>query len=335
MLGALLPRPLRPAVFRLEERFPPLAARRLFKPFPYVFQVETTSWCNADCVICPYPDTAKEIAMGQMDEALWRKIVDECAGREVHTFEPFFNNEPLLDRRLPARMDYARERLPAARIQLDTNLSLLSDDAAASIVRNVDILLVSAHGITPEEYRAVMPKLAFARFLENLDRLLALPDRERVRITVNCVNVAGRPEAEIRAFWARRGLDVAVSPYVDRAGNVREEAVAPVGRHGLEDGTGRAGPDGARPTLGGCWNTDIPLMKMNIAFNGDVVLCCMDWRRNEVLGNVRGQSIAEVWNSAAFWRVRDALYGGGPVHDDFLCHRCKNPHPGGRHAKFW
>ncbi len=48
MLGALLPKALRPALFRAEEGFPPMAVRRLFKPFPYVFQVETTSYCNAD-----------------------------------------------------------------------------------------------------------------------------------------------------------------------------------------------------------------------------------------------------------------------------------------------
>jgi len=59
---------------------------------------------------------------------------------------------------------------------------------------------------------------------------------------------------------------------------------------------------------------------VNIAFNGDVVLCCMDWRRQEVLGNVREQRIEEVWQSPAYWRVRDALYGGGPIHDSFLCH---------------
>ena len=177
MLGTLLPKPLRPLLFRLEESFPSMAARRLYKPFPYILQVETTSYCNADCVICPYPETAKEISMGIMPDDLYKKIVDECAASDaVRVFEPFLNNEPLLDRKFPQRLDYARRMLPKAKIQVNTNLSILSDEAAASLVRNVDVLLLSAHGINAPEYEAVMPKVKFDRFMENLEATGAFAD---------------------------------------------------------------------------------------------------------------------------------------------------------------
>ena len=331
MLGTLLPKPLRPALFRMEEAFPPLAVRRLYKPFPYVFQVQTTSYCNADCVICPYPDTAQEIDMGQMKDDLFNKIVDECARHEVHVFEPFLMNEPLMDRKFPERLDTIRGKMPKAVIQVDTNLSLLTDDAAKSLLRNVDRLLISAHGINAADFEAVMPKVRFPKFMENLEKLLALP-RGRAHIRVNCVNVRGADEGRIRAFWESRGLTVGISPYVDRAGNVKEDATAKAGRHGIAHVHAKSV---APPRLNGCWNADIPLMKMNIVHNGDVILCCMDWRRAEVLGNVREQTIEEVWRSSAYWRVRDALYGGGPIHGNFLCFKCKNGNPGGRHTKFW
>lgn len=331
MLGTLLPKALRPAYFRVEERFPALAARRLFKPFPQIFQVQTTSYCNADCVICPYPDTAQEIDMGQMKDDLFRKIVDECAAHDVRVFEPFLMNEPLMDRKFPERLDYIRAKMPDVVIQVDTNLALLTEEAAKSLLRNVDRLLISAHGINAEDFEAVMPKVRFATFMQNVEMLTSLP-RTRTHLRVNCVNVRGGDPAAIEAFWAKRGLDVGISAYVDRAGNVREEATVRAGRHGIE----RAHARGAgKPVLNGCWNADIPLMKMNIVHNGDVILCCMDWRRAEVLGNVREQTLEEIWHSPAYWRVRDALYAGGPIHDTFLCFQCKNPDPGGRHTKFW
>ena len=270
--------------------------------------------------------------MGQMADDLFERILDECAGHEVHTFEPFLNNEPFLDRKLPERLDRIRARMPGVHLQVDTNLTVLTEAGARSIARNVDALLISAHGITAADYEAVMPKVRFERFLANLDLLLAQPGRERVRMSVNCVNVRGDDEGRIRDFWRARGLDVVVTRYVDRAGNVKAAEAGRAGSHGVPEGTGRPA---AKPRLGGCWNTDIPLMKMNISWNGDVVLCCMDWRRAEVLGNVREQTIEEVWNSPAYWRVRDALYGGGAIHDSFLCFRCKNPRSDGRHAKFW
>lgn len=330
MLGALLPKPLRPALFRAEEHFPALAVRRLLKPFPYAFQLQTTSYCNADCVICPYPDTAEELSMGQMKDDLFKKIIDECAGQDVRVFEPFLMNEPLMDRKFPERLDYIRMRMPGTTLQVDTNLSLLSDEAARSLLRNVDSLLISAHGINAEDFEAVMPKVKFPRFMENLERLLALP-RGRAHLRINCVNVRGADERRIRDFWEARGLSVGISAYVDRAGNVQETETSKAGRHGIE----RAHRPPAAPRLNGCWNTDIPLMKMNIVHNGDVILCCMDWRRAEILGNLHEQSIAEVWNAAPYWRVRDALYGAGPIHDGFLCRRCVNPDASGRHTKFW
>jgi radical SAM protein with 4Fe4S-binding SPASM domain len=44
----------------------------------------------------------------------------------------------------------------------------------------------------------------------------------------------------------------------------------------------------------------------NILFNGDVIICSHDWERQVVLGNVREQSLASVWNSEHANRVRRA-----------------------------
>jgi radical SAM protein with 4Fe4S-binding SPASM domain len=47
--------------------------------------------------------------------------------------------------------------------------------------------------------------------------------------------------------------------------------------------------------------------KMNILHNGDVIICCHDWERTTVLGNVRESSIKEIWNSPKAHSIRKLI----------------------------
>ena len=41
-----------------------------------------------------------------------------------------------------------------------------------------------------------------------------------------------------------------------------------------------------------------------IMFNGDMVLCCVDYSRKEVLGNITDSSISAVWNGTRAREIR-------------------------------
>ncbi len=51
--------------------------------FPNNIQIQTTSFCNASCGFCPYPETSQEHPMGRMKEDLFRSIVDQLADHEI------------------------------------------------------------------------------------------------------------------------------------------------------------------------------------------------------------------------------------------------------------
>jgi hypothetical protein len=59
-----------------------------------------------------------------------------------------------------------------------------------------------------------------------------------------------------------------------------------------------------------------------ILWNGDMVLCCVDYARAQVLGNVAGGGVAAVWNGPVARAIRrryiDGDYGGLP-----LCGSCR------------
>jgi len=61
-----------------------------------------------------------------------------------------------------------------------------------------------------------------------------------------------------------------------------------------------------------------PWTHIFIGWSGDVFLCCMARGKTEPLGNLRGQSIAEVWNGQAYRAIRQQFQNEMPK----VCHRC-------------
>jgi len=57
-----------------------------------------------------------------------------------------------------------------------------------------------------------------------------------------------------------------------------------------------------------------------ILYNGDVLLCCVDWERSTVLGNLKEKSLAEIWNSEAYMRIRRDYFNNRT--NNILCGKC-------------
>jgi hypothetical protein len=60
---------------------------------------------------------------------------------------------------------------------------------------------------------------------------------------------------------------------------------------------------------------------MGILWNGDLVTCCMDWRRARVLGNARADSLESLWHGALYRQFRD-LSNAGRLDELPLCREC-------------
>lgn len=58
-----------------------------------------------------------------------------------------------------------------------------------------------------------------------------------------------------------------------------------------------------------------------ILWNGDCVLCCVDWERTTIFGNVSQDSLAEVWQGEAYTRYRQNYLAG--ELGGTLCEGCK------------
>ena len=63
-----------------------------------------------------------------------------------------------------------------------------------------------------------------------------------------------------------------------------------------------------------------PFDRIYIGYDGSAVLCCSDWRFEEILGNVKDQSLMDVWTGERVRAIREKL-----LNDDrsgMLCEYC-------------
>ena len=282
-------------------------------PFPEKVMVQTVSRCNAACRFCPYPTVSKDLDQGVMEEALFRRLMDECAEHqdEVQSVMLYLMNEPLLDPNIADRINYAKKRNPQATVHILTNGSLLTDKRADALLDSgLDWIGISVHGFSEEAYKEAMGlkrDVTYRRVDRFVERAIRRRGPEWLMVTFN----GGGPvtpderEAELHHF---RELGVKRLSFfgssISRAGNT-DVVPAPHNEQVL-----------------GCNSIWWPEM-LHVLYSGETILCCMDWQRSVKPGSLVDQSITELWHSESYLGIRDIVHGQRPLPEGFPCSRCE------------
>ena len=286
--------------------------------FPASIQFETTSRCNAKCGFCPYPETSLTQPQGTMDQDLFEKIVDEISSYPVQMIQPFLNNDPLMDRNIVPRLEHIIRRNPQARVSVTTNGFLLRPEIAGALAAMpLETIHISSNGLTAAVYRETMG-IDGLTVLANVNRLWDELQRRgaRTRLVVTAILMAAnkREVEHMREYWRARGVTFYLNPLNNRAGNMDPETFR------------RLLPfeDAANATQLRAYNmSGCPSLYawMGILWNGDMVRCCMDWRRAKVLGNAREDSLYNLWHGAGYRGLR-AVSDAGRLNEMPLCGEC-------------
>jgi len=259
-------------------------------PFPLKVQLQTQTRCNAACSMCPYDDVARAPGFEheQMSEGLFLKIIDELSAHPVERLSPFLMNEPLLDKRMERWLATARRALPGTTLNLFTNGSALDAKRAVRLAEaGLDELCVSVHGFDAVAYGSVMVGLSFERTLSALRGVVAAHVAGDLGALDLRIVTGDAPETGVMPppDW--------LEPYVLRKGFSNERAV--------NTHVAALDPTDAPETRPLCQR---PFVKLYVMADGECVMCNCDWRRRVVLGQLRVDSIAEVWRGEAYRILR-------------------------------
>lgn len=298
-------------------------------------QIQTTSRCQGRCIICPYSTSWHAKNPGDMDDRTFEIIIDQIKDIPTGKICPYLENEPLMDPKLFERIRIIRDTCTYGLIEVATNALLLDDERGRKLI---DLLAeypheiwISFHGADKESYETVM-RLPFEKTVSNVLSFLKLCDEMAPQMQV-IVRGTGLPklsrwesvrsakffgETAYRKFWedALRAHNIQLRPridffrYHDRAANVKDPRL-----------NFRKKPRRDLASINCCrvhgW--------LHFLYNGDLILCCMDYHRETVFGNIREESLDQILKGPCFTELSAQARGQAPSPDDFICRRCFSP----------
>lgn len=293
-------------IFRLASMFRHYKAGATVLPyFPIRIWLETTNRCNLRCSVCPNAaDTVS--SRGNMDLDLYRRIVDQLAGR-VNDLNLSHRGEPLYHPELETMIRMASERRLATRIH--TNATMLDRERAVSLLEaGPDLISFSFDGYDKATYEAVRIGGVYEETLQNINYFLEEKKRRGLKKPYTVIQIIepvgmtpgyrDQLDASGRRFLAA-GLD---KFYVKKphnwAGNAPGEYS--LDRHHLL--------------------CTFLYYSMTILWNGLVCPCPQDWYGTMVMGDLNHQTVEEVWNGEPIRGMRRRASAGD--FEGLLCHGC-------------
>jgi MoaA/NifB/PqqE/SkfB family radical SAM enzyme len=280
--------------------------------YPRLVAIETTSRCNADCPFCPYSVRSRE--KSQMSQELFEKIVEDCTEFPLPAIEPFLNGEPFVDPNIMDRMEYIRSRLPKVQLRIYSNGYALSPKRIDGLCGlGVDHLYISLNTLDPQRYQSIMG-LKLERTLDNVNYLTDSVRRHKVarRITLRMTRTDETTLAEqeeFKKFCDSRHVRCFIVGLFNYKGDVHSSL--PVPKYPCEH-----------------------IARLDIMSNGKAALCCMDQEGEYPLGDLRQQSVLEVYRGQAS-RHYQTMHRTGRRGEVAPCNSCNVFWPSTDNTPFW
>ena len=260
-------------------------------------QIQTIDSCNAKCWKCPHSEVYHNNKVMSME--LFEKIINDTIalyGKDTFIlFVLYLENEPLLDPLLFKRAELIKEKFSKYNMTLSTNCILLPE-FEGKLENYFSRVSLSFYGWDLESYNKIhrtnISKERFKKMQESFDRL---SKNEVLYLSKNYKKEdMGTGNLNDILSW--------IPLNYSRGGFCNNDKIL-------------------RESLSGCSTNKHKII--SILQDGSMILCCMDYRRQTVLGNLNHQSLKEIISSPLYRNFHKKVEGILPSEKDFICKKCE------------
>lgn len=286
---------------------------------PFLVIIDVANICNFRCNYCFQSIANSKLRdMGfkpkMMDMALYRRTINEVKKFpvQVKRLYLFAHGESLLNKNLPDMIAYAKEQHIAEIIQITTNGALLNPDLNMKLINaGLDELRISVQGLSAKKYKKVADvEIDFELFLENIDHFYK--NKRTCKVYAKIINVGlgdGEEEFFYRTFnpISDNASIEYVTPYYAGVeySNLFSEHNKNILGHQVR-------------AISVCPRI---FYMLNICPDGNITMCNVDNLEKYVFGNVKTQSLVQLWHGKQFTELRmQHLKNHGKEHP--LCKKC-------------
>ena len=267
-------------------------------------RIEVTTKCNYNCNICPREQLTreKESMSFELFKNIFDKINSETSQYNTLTFPGM--GEPLLDETLDDKIDYAKKH--NYEVLMLTNGSLLTVERFKRLEDiGMDSIRVSFYGNTSESYNAMHGTKntdLFQRIKRNLTEISRIKTSTSLLLTYNVVYGCNDSDMESWIEYWKDKVDLL-------------EVWSP--HNWVDSGDYRAVQSKQLITCGRPWNTPL-----QIQVDGTVNMCCFDFDGKLLLGDLKMQTLKEIFESPMFQKIKKHHTSGDYKGSGLICEYC-------------
>lgn len=273
--------------------------------YPLLVDAELASICNLKCPMC-YTITdefKKKVNVKFMDFGLFKKIVDEIAGK-VPALRLSLRGEPTLHPRFMECVRYAKEK-GIKEVSFLTNASKFTADFFAGVMdAGADWITISVDGIG-EIYEGIRTPLKFAETLDKIAGMKKAKDRlgrykPLVKVQTIWPAIKSDPEAYYNTFRQYADM-IAFNPLIDYLGK----------------------------DSGMVYDEDFfcpqHYQRLVIGADGLAMMCSNDEENIEITGDTSKDSVHSIWHGKRLNEIRELHGRRGGFKELSPCRKCYLP----------
>jgi hypothetical protein len=274
--------------------------------------VENTTFCGAKCVMCPRESYSFQWRHMPLD--LFETIIEQAVELGMSSLDACGFGDPLMDPGFQAKLEYVKTKHPAVKVYTSTTGQLLHGEALGWVCRCIDTLKISNFGFSKEVYEAIHGgALKYEKVMSNIEALLALPRPQRPYVIMLFL-VFPENEHQIdrwKAYWEPKVEEIVVwLPH--NYGGGRD-----YGHQDVVEQRKLTPRSCGRPFRGNLF----------VRENGEVSMCCFDFDRKLLIGDLRTQTLAEVLAGEPMAKLRAVHEKGDFENHDYICKGCDQLYP--------
>ncbi len=268
-----------------------------------VITIELTNFCNLFCWMCPHKNMTRKI--GYMDAQLVRKFSKELKNFDLNFISLHGIGESTVHPDLRKISEIIRNDNPNLFISLASNGTFLTKKNFDKMEGLVDLLSITIDAAIKETYDKHRIGGDFDRVVRNVNDILEY--RKEINSILPLMDIQlidlGQKEEEKQAFieyWTPRVLP---------QDKVRFLVKASFG--------------GQVPIEFKIKSCDPLFHQLSILWDGRLTTCCWDSDGKNVVGDVRTETIENIWQSPAYINLRE-LHENKTLQKQkhLLCHTC-------------
>jgi MoaA/NifB/PqqE/SkfB family radical SAM enzyme len=241
----------------------------------------------------------------------FKKSVDESVNLGVKYISLTGYGEPLMDNELDEKLKYIKNNYARIKIGITTTGHQLRGDILDSVWKYVDVIRISNYGITKESYERVhRGALKYEKIKENIEALLKRRNQtlavKRPKIFMAFLDLPeNQGDMEIwKSYYEPRVDRIDIWQVLNWAG-------------GYDVNIKFTEKDNIHP----CRNV-MKLDAITICANGAVSICCNDFNRDLVIGNISEKSLGEILDGDKLKYLQNIHVGGTIFSSSLICKDC-------------